>query len=122
INKLVLFDPHISRESIGLLTEPLPQSTMFQLLDAAFAGDNKRALELYDEQRAQKVEPQAILGMIAWQLHVLALVKTAEQQGITDIAKEAKLSPFVVQKSRGITRRLSLAKLKDLLNRAHKLD
>lgn len=122
IDKLALYNSNISRSTIELLCEPSPQSTMFQLLDAAFEGNHKKALTIYEEQRAQKVEPHAILGMVAWQLHILALIKSAESAGIQDVAKEAKLSPFVVQKSRSIARRLSLTKLKDLLDRAHKLD
>lgn len=122
IDKLALFDSNISRTNIDLLCEPTPQSSVFQLIDAAFAGNNKRLMALYDEQRAQKVEPHAILGMIAWQLHILALIKSAQKAGVSDIASQAKLSPFVVQKSQSITRKLTLAQVKDLIASAHKLD
>jgi DNA polymerase III delta subunit len=68
------------------------------------------------------VEPQAILAMIAWQLHVLALIKTAGDRSVDVIAKEAKLNPFVVRKSQGIAQRLSLSELKDLVRRTLTLD
>lgn len=114
--KLILYQPKVTRESIDLLTEATPQSTVFQLLEAAFAGRARRAMELYDEQRALKVEPQQIIAMLAWQLHVLALIKTdGGQRGAQAIASEAKLSPYVVQKSQGIARQLSLAELKKLM-------
>jgi DNA polymerase III delta subunit len=51
LDKLLLYDAKISRDNIELLTEANPQSTIFELLDAAFAGDSKKAMVLYDEQR-----------------------------------------------------------------------
>jgi DNA polymerase-3 subunit delta len=112
LEKLLLHDPHIARTTIDLLTDPAPQSTIFQLLEAAFAGDRKKALDLYAEQRAQKVEPVQIIAMLAWQLHVLAAVKTAGTRGVDAIAKEARLNPFVVRKSQGVARSLTLVQLR----------
>jgi DNA polymerase III subunit delta len=115
LEKLLIHDPTVTRHAIDELTEQAPQSTIFQLLDAAFAGNSKRALELYNEQRALKVETPQIVAMLAWQLHVLAIIKTAGQKGPNDIAREAKLSPFVVQKSSNIAGKLSLGELKKLI-------
>ncbi len=120
--KLLLYDSAISRRTIDLLTDPAPQSTIFQLLEAAFAGNTKRALNLYAEQRAQKVEPPQIIAMLAWQLHVLAIIKTAKDKSADDIAREAKLNPFVVRKSQGIARDLSLTELKKLISRLLEID
>lgn len=122
LDKLVAYDLKITRESIDLLTEPTPQSTIFQLLDAAFAGNAKRALSIYQEQRASKVEPQQIIAMLAWQLHVLALIKTAGGRSDAEIASEAKISPYVVGKSRQIANNLSLPKLKQLVSQLLDLD
>ena len=115
LEKLVLYSDKITRASIEALTEPTPQSTVFELLDAAFAGNTKRAMQLYAEQRALKVEPQQIIAMLAWQLHVLALIKTAGERSPQAIASEAKISPYVVQKSSGIARKLTLPELKRLV-------
>ena len=122
LDKLLNYQPNITRETIDLLTEEAPQSTIFQLLDAAFTGNTKRALELYQDQRAQRVEPQAIIPMLAWQLQILALVKTAGQKPIDEIAREAKLNPFVVRKSAGIVGKLTLARLKELIHELRELD
>jgi len=122
LEKLLVHDPKITRADIELLTEPAPQSTIFQLLDAAFAGNTKRAMELYREQRALKVEPPQIVAMLAWQLHVLAIIKAAGRKSPQTIAKEARLSPFVVQKSAGIAQKLSLAELKKLIADLLKID
>ncbi|MEK7599490.1 MAG: DNA polymerase III subunit delta [Patescibacteria group bacterium] len=112
LDKLLLYDAKVTHQTIDLLTEPNPQSTIFQLLEAAFAGNTKQAMKLYKEQRALKVEPQQIIAMLAWQLHVLAIIKTAGERGADEIAREAKLNPFVVRKSQGIARNLSQAELK----------
>ena len=112
LDKLLQFDPAIATQSIRLLTEPTPQSTVFELLEAAFSGQPARALQLYREQRAMKVEPLAILAMLAWQLHILAVVKVAAARTPEETARAAKLSPFVVRKSQGLAREHDLAQLK----------
>lgn len=122
LTKLLSYDPQVTRQTIDLLTEPTPQSTIFELLDAALAGDNKRVLELYAEQRAQKVEPQQIIAMLAWQLHVLALVKAAGNRDSAAIAKEAKVNPFVVRKSLGLVKRMSSSDIKVLIQNALDID
>lgn len=115
LDKLLLYAPQIDRDSILALTEAAPQSTVFELLDAAFNGRTARALELYAEQRALKIEPQQIIAMLSWQLHILALIKTAGDRSPEQIAAEAKISPYVVKKSSGIARKLTLAELKRLI-------
>jgi DNA polymerase-3 subunit delta len=122
LDKLMLFNPGITRESIDQQTEAQPQSTVFELMDAAFAGNHKKALKLYDEQRKLKVEPLAILGMIAWQLHILAIVATAKDKQPGEVAKEAKIHPFVVNKSKGLLQHLGYPKLKELISHALELD
>jgi DNA polymerase-3 subunit delta len=122
LDKLILYDPKISRQTIDVLTDPAPQSTIFQLLEAAFAGNNHRALQLYSEQRALKVEPSQIIAMLSWQLHVLAIIKTAGDHSADLVAREAKLNPFVVRKSQSIVRGLSLADLKKLITNLLEID
>jgi DNA polymerase III subunit delta len=120
LEKLLLYDTQISRQNIELLTEATPQSTIFELLESAFAGNAKRTMQLYQEQRVLKVEPPQIVAMLAWQLHVLALIKAAHERSADAIAAEAKISPYVVKRSQSIARKLTLAELKtlvaDLLN------
>jgi DNA polymerase-3 subunit delta len=122
LDKLLAYDEAITKESIELLVERLPQSTIFELVDAAFSGNSKKAFHIYSEQRALKVEPQAILAMLAWQLHVLAVVKAGASLSADQIAKEAKLNPFVVRKSQGIARRLTLEQIKALIARLLEID
>lgn len=122
LEKLVLYDPVVSRRTIDLLTDATPQSTIFQLLEAAFAGRIGPSLKLYAEQRALNVEPPQIIAMLAWQLHVLAVVKTAGDRSTDAIAKEARLNPFVVRKSQSLARDLTLSRLKGLIDELVSID
>lgn len=112
LDKLTLLEGPISRSRINDLTEPLPQSKIFDLLDAAFSGDHAKAMILFDDQRAQRVEPQEILAMIGWQLRQVALVKTA---GNHDLIHEAKMSPYTAEKASRIASRMTLNQLKKLI-------
>lgn len=122
LEKLLLYDAKVGRASIELLSEATPQSTIFELLEAAFAGNLKKAAKLYEEQRALKVEPAQIIAMLTWQLHVLALIKAAGDRSTDQIAKEAKINPFVVRKSQSIARGLTLTELKKLIRDLLKID
>lgn len=122
LEKLLTYEPKITRENIEHMSEPTPQSKIFELLEAAFGGNKKRALKLYDEQRAQKVEPQAILAMIGWQLHLLALAKKGTGRTAGQIAKEAGLNPYPVTKAMGLAAKMDDNRLKTLANEAFELD
>lgn len=122
LDKLLAYDSAITRQSIEALTDRLPQSTVFELLDAAFAGKTKQAMQLYYEQRTLKVEPQAIIAMLAWQLHILVVVKAAGNKPSADVAKAAKLNPFVARKSQGLVRNVTLTRLKALVAELLDLD
>lgn len=122
VDKLVAYNPKIDRASIELLTERTPQSSIFELLDAAFAGNSRRAMALYEEQRAARVEPQQIIAMLVWQLHILAVVKTAGQRSADNIARDAKIKPYTVQKTQNLARRISLAQLKQLITDLREFD
>jgi len=59
---------------------------------------------------------------LVWQLHILAIVKTAGQRSGDMIAKEAKLSPFTIRKTQGLAGRISLAQLKKLVHDLREFD
>ena len=122
VDKLLAYDAKISRANIELLTERTPQSSIFELLDAAFAGNAKRALSLYAEQRALRVEPQQILAMLVWQLHILAIVKTAGSKSADTMAKDSRLSPFTIRKTQNLARSTTLAHLRQLITSLREYD
>lgn len=122
LEKLFNYDANITRAHIDLLTELTPQSTIFELLDAAFAGNHAYALKLYHQQRALKVEPLNILAMITWQLHILAIVKTAGERTADEIARAARLNPYVVRKTQDLARHISFDSLKQIVHETLELD
>lgn len=123
LSKLTTASNTISRDLIEKLVEPIPQQTIFELLDAVFAGQANRAMELYDSQRAQQVEPQMILSMLARQLHIILLIKLAPANTSNNaIASEAKLHPFVVQKASQSARSRSVANIKSSLHELRQID
>jgi DNA polymerase-3 subunit delta len=122
LDKLIIYNPKISRQNIDLLTDPLPQSKVFELLDAAFSGRKSRALELYEEQRAQKVEPQKILAMIAWQLQLLALTKYADGKSTAAIAKDVGMNPYPISKAANLSHKLDEEKFNSMVKFACEID
>jgi DNA polymerase III delta subunit len=122
LDKLLAYDLTISKETIELLTERTPASSIFELLDAAFAGNTKRAMTLYHEQRSLRVEPQQIIAMLVWQLHILAIVATAGNRSADVIAGQAKISPFTIRKSLPLARRIGSARLKRLITSLREFD
>jgi DNA polymerase III delta subunit len=122
LDKLVLYNQRITKDTINLLTQSTPQSTIFQLLEAAYGGNARKTLQLYQEQRSLKVEPPQIIAMLTWQLHVLALIKTGGERTADVIANEASMSPFVVRKSQAIAQRISVVELKELIRELLTID
>ncbi len=122
LDKLLAYDPQLTRASIELLTDRTPQSSIFELLDAAFTGNIRRAMQLYDEQRDLRVEPQQILAMLVWQLHILAIAKAAGSRSADAVARDAKLSPFTVRKSMDLARRINIVRLKQLISELRTFD
>lgn len=114
LEKLLLYNSTISRQTIELLTDQTPQGSVFELLEAAFAGNTNRTLKLYSDQRAQKVDAAQIIALLTWQLRVLALLKSGASRPVQDVAKAAKLSPYVVRKAQPIAARLPLIRLRQL--------
>lgn len=122
LKKLIDYDKQISRSSIDLLTEASPQTNIFNLLDSAFSGDNKKLLKIYDEQRTQGEEPLKIFAMLTWQLHLVALVEAAGDRTDNEIMQASGLKPFTLNKSKSIARRMGRQKIKMTLQRLTQLD
>lgn len=122
IDKLLLYAPNLTRQTIDLLTEESPTSRIFDLLDAAFAGNTVRMQQLYADQRAQGVEPQQIMAMLVWQLYIFAVVKAGQGKTASDIARNARIRPFVAEKAQAAMRHISLSKLRKMIRDLRELD
>lgn len=122
VDKLLSYDLKISKQSIELLTERTPQSNIFDLLEAAFAGNSKRALALYREQRGARVEPQEIMAMLVWQLYRLAVVKVAGSRSIELVAADLHSKLYPIQKTQTLARGISLPELKAFVRELREFD
>lgn len=122
LDKLLGYASVITKQVIESLVVASPQSTTFDLLDAVMSGRTKRAFELYADQRRQRVEPQAILALLGWQLHALALVKAAGDRPIDQVARDSKMNPYVLRKASLLTRRLTMTTIKELVAATTDLD
>jgi DNA polymerase-3 subunit delta len=122
LSKVALYDKNITKESIDLTTDAIPQSSIFELLDSIFSGNSKKALALYQEQRALQVEPALIISMMVWQFHIISLIKAARQLSSDQIAKNAKINPYVVSKTTRIASKITLAQLRQMIRELLELD
>lgn len=122
IDKLLLYDKNITRQTINLLTQESLQGTVFQLLEAAFSKNPKQATKLYEQQRLQKVEPQAIIGLLAWQLHAMALVVAAGNMSTSEIASKTNLKPYTINKTKNIVRNMNIKDVAKLVDKLTDID
>lgn len=73
---------------------------IFEMVGAVAEGNQKKALELYEDLLSLKEPPMRILFLIARQFHQLYLVKLLGEEGMagSEIAKQAGIVPFAVKK------------------------
>lgn len=123
LEKLTQYDRQINKASIDLLVRENPSGTIFNLIDSAFSGNLTKSLRIYDEQRQQKVEPQAVHGMLVWQMHAVALAAYAPAEvSAADIAKDSNISPYVIQKSQTIARKMGRQKITEFMRLLREID
>lgn len=100
LEKLAAFQGEgtITKESVELLLKERTEDTAFQALDALASGDRKRATLLFRNAQSTKESALPLLGLCAWQLRQLLLVREAYDQGNRQpqaIAQSAGVAPFV---------------------------
>lgn len=116
IDKLITYGKKITKQSIDELVEPTLSDTVFQLLDAAVQGNEERALELFNQLRLKDLDPHQTVAMLGWQVHNMLLVKTNTDTNPGELAKNGGMAPFVIQKTKGLVRNLSLGQIKKLID------
>lgn len=103
--KLASYQPQINRGTIDSLVEPSPEGNAFELLDAALAGQTARVSQLVQGLKTEE-DPYKLFGLLASQVHALAVCATAGGRSPEVIAKDAGIHPFVVRKTQALARRL----------------
>lgn len=122
LDKLLVYDTAVTRKSIDLLTDQTPSGQIFDMLDAALGGDMARTLALYQDQRAQQIEPQKILAMLIWQMYIVALTKTGQTKTADEIARDTSMKPYAISKASAVARRMSYARLRELVSGLRDID
>jgi len=100
-------------EDVRALTPIARQTRVFDLTDALARRDRKRALALLHELLANGESPLGIVALTAYQTRALLQIKTLSERGLRppQIAQQAALAPFVVEKSLPLARRFTFAQL-----------
>lgn len=114
LEKLLLSERPITKELIQDITEPHPEATAFELLDAAFSG-NQETLERLLTIVSRSEDPYRFFGLLASQVFALVSVKAAGQRRPDEIAKDLGLHPFVVRKINSLASRLDQTKVNDIV-------
>ena len=121
LTKLALYSTEITRNNIEEMVELTPQGKVFDMLDALFSGNGKKAYELYLDQCAQGEEPQKLLAMVTWQLQQITLAVFAPIKNV-DTLVNAGMSPYSAQKVLKLATNITKSDLKFYINELAEID
>ncbi|HSE29039.1 MAG TPA: DNA polymerase III subunit delta [Candidatus Saccharimonadales bacterium] len=113
IEKLVNYNPKIDLKNIELLVEPSADGNAFELLDAAMSSNKIKVQSMINQLKTEE-DPYRFFGLLASQVHALAVVSISGGKSADLIAKEAGLHPFVVRKSQSLALKLGADKIKNV--------
>src|SRR3989338_4742517 len=116
ITKLIHYQPKITSESIDLLVKPKIEPNIFQAIDALGEKNKKTALKLLYQHLEKGDNEIYLLTMLAYQFRNLIKLKSLIEQNTPyyNLAKKAKLHPFVVKKTSAQLKNFSLNELKKI--------
>jgi DNA polymerase-3 subunit delta len=104
----------IGLEEVHALTPSSRSTRVFDLTDALARRDRGRSLAILHELLDSGESPFGIVALTAVQTRSLIQVKALSEQGgmrVADIARNAGLAPYVVEKSLPLVRRFTSAQL-----------
>ncbi len=127
IQKLVNFSGGniIQKEDVELLVKAMLESSIFTFIDALANKDKKEAATLLHRNLEKGEDPFYIFSMIVYQFrNILKVADLKERMNCSDfeIAKIAKLHPFVVRKSLLQIKNFSFEKLEEIYKTLGQLD
>ncbi len=112
--------------TVTLFITSAVNETVFQALDAWFAGNSSRALALLEARREAGDEDEQILGSIIWGVRTLLQIAGFLQKypvsTSEDMARDLKINPFVVKKNRPIAERLGFSRCAAIVAEVAALD
>lgn len=103
----------VTLQDVETLLAPIPEFTIFQLLDAVFEGRGKAALEAWKDCQAQGEKPGRVIYMLGDQARRLMVLQSLDRQGasMAVMQKQAGRPAFVVKKNLAQARKLSTQSL-----------
>jgi len=122
LDKLMLLGNKITKKEINEITDQSINSKIFDLLNSAFEGNKKRTLQLYEEQRYLKVEPEVILSMMSWQLTNIAYILLGEDLRQDELIEISKLSPYTISNTKKLINKINYSKLTKLISQLSDID
>ncbi len=127
IKKLVNFsdDPEINEIAVESLVRSILDSNIFATIDAVGENNKQKALELLENHLENGDDPFYLFSMLVYQFRNLIKVSGLQKIGVNneyEIAKLAKMHPFVVKKSLSQIRNLPFLKLKKIYAKLSGLD
>jgi DNA polymerase III delta subunit len=111
LEKLSLLNQKITKDVIDLLINSNLNNSVFELIDFAFK-DKIKAYQVYNNLRLQKIDPEQIIALITWQLHLIAIMKYSKEKSIKNIIEETKLNRFSLEKSLLLSKQITKNNLK----------
>jgi DNA polymerase III subunit delta len=114
----------IIEQDVESMTHGKLDENIFKLTDAIANQNKAQALKLMNDQLAAGVNEQYLLTMILRQYRILLQLKSLVSNNTTnqELASQAKLHPFVVQKSLPLLSKYSINDLKQIYHKLTKLD
>lgn len=118
INKLILYKAgeEIKEEDISLQVRAKLDENIFNFIDALGRKDKIKALKLLHDQISLGENEIYLLTMISYQLRNLITIRSLKDVGMNqeEIAKKAKIHPYVVKKTLMQISNFNLRRLKNM--------
>jgi DNA polymerase III delta subunit len=125
IDKLTLYAKSQKRDQIEIsdikkMVESVFNPNVFQFIEAIATGNKKSSVKLLQQFINNGENENYLLSMIIYQFRTLTIIKDLLDRGRSNsaIASEARINPYVVQKSLPVLKKYSL---KNLINYYQKL-
>lgn len=115
----------ISESDIELLVKAEISANIFETIEALSSGDKKKALRLLHNQMEQDEDPFYVLNMYVYQFRNLLKIGEFYFQGGRDknqIARQAKIHPYVAQKGMAQLKNFTFPKLKNVYQKLAEID
>lgn len=126
LEKLTIYKQNetVTMADVELLSSPEIEANIFKTIDALAKRDLARAISQLHDHWANGDDPLGILGMFAYELRVLVLLRESleKKEDTQELTKIFKIHPFVIKKNRAFAQNFTLDELKRMYRELAKAD